>query len=123
MINMAILLGRVGKKDVKTTKNGTSMVTLSLATTKNYTDSDGIKQKQTTWHFINCFSRLADNINKYTEVGDLIHVTGEICLTKVNEQNYYSVHAQDIKFIQKGNQAKEQTQVKITSDFNDDLPF
>lgn len=107
MINMAMLLGRVGKKDTKVLKNGGDMTILSIATNKNYKDSMGIKQEQTTWHNVQCFSKLAEIASKYIHVGDLIFVQGEIQNRRIENgekagQFVYSLHANDIKFIPRG---------------------
>ena len=69
MINEAILVGHVGKKDTKTLKNGTEFTMLSVATTTRYVDSKGEKQQRTTWHNINCFNKLAEIAAKYVHVG------------------------------------------------------
>ena len=125
MFNEATIIGRIGKKDVKQTKNGTQMCTLSVATVKTYKDSQGLNQKQTTWHYVNCFSKLGENIIKHCDVGDLILAKGEINLTKVGEQNYYAIHANEVKFIQKGQpKDKPAPQVKQQSmAWDDDIPF
>lgn len=104
MINRANLLGRVGKIAVKPIKNGGEITTISLATTKKYNDSSGTRQEQTTWHMINCFSKLSEIASKYVSVGDLIYVEGEIQNKKVETgekagQYVYSLVASDIKFI------------------------
>lgn len=106
MINEAILVGNVGKKDTKTLKNGTDITVLSIATTTKYMDSSGEKQTRTTWHNVNCFSKLSDIASKYVNVGDLIYIRGEINNKKVEAgeragQYMYSVTAQDLRFFPK----------------------
>ena len=107
MINYAILLGRVGKKDNKILKNGSEVTVISLATSKRYKDSSGQQQEQTTWHNVSCFSKLAEIANKYVHVGDLVFVQGEIQNKKIENgekagQYIYSVHANEVKFIPVG---------------------
>jgi single-strand DNA-binding protein len=134
MINVGTLLGRVGKKDSKTTKNGVNVTVLSIATSKKYKDSQGTAQEITTWHNVNCFSKLADVATKYVHVGDLIYVTGEIQNKKIESgeragQYMYSIHANDIKFIPKvkahsGNKKPEKEEAKESENFeDDDIPF
>ena len=115
MINRASLLGRVGKVDTKTLKNGSPMTSVSLATTRKYTDAAGVKQETTTWHLINCFSKMADVAQKYVHVGDLIYVDGEICHKKIESgekagQWSYSLTASDIKFITSSSKSSQGTQ-------------
>ncbi|CAB4127098.1 Ssb Single-stranded DNA-binding protein [uncultured Caudovirales phage] len=135
MINYAMLLGRVGKKDNRTLKNGSEMTSLSIATSRKYKDSSGNSQEQTTWHNISCFSKLAEVANKYVHVGDMIFVQGEIQHKKIEQgeragQYAYSVHANEIKFVPGGKksdgQSKPSQEKPATKqmDFEDDeCPF
>jgi len=135
MINEAILVGHVGKKDTKTLNNGGEITVISIATTTKYKDSSGEKQVRTTWHNINCFSKLAEIAAKYVHVGDIIYVRGEINNKKIEQgeragQYIYSVTAQDIKFLPGGK--KQTTESKPAqekkkpsyNDFDDsEIPF
>ena len=139
MINEAILVGNVGKKDTKTLKNGTDITMLSIATTTKYMDSSGERQTRTTWHNINCFSKLSDIASKYVHVGDLIYIRGEINNKKIETgeragQYIYSVTAQDIRFIQSAKKKDTESKPsqekpaakKYTNDYddlNDSIPF
>ncbi|HEX4045439.1 MAG TPA: single-stranded DNA-binding protein [Gammaproteobacteria bacterium] len=131
MINTALLVGYVGKKDTKTLKNGTEVTIISLATTKKYKDSTGQKQEQTTWHSISCFSKLSEIATKYVHVGDLVCIQGEIQNKKIETgertgQYMYSIHANDIKFIPKikAESKPNQGNVKQEDQFdNDDIAF
>lgn len=115
MINTATLLGRVGKKETKPLKNGGDITVLFIATSKKYKDSSGQAQEQTTWHNVNCFSKLSDIASKYVHVGDLIVIIGEIQNRKIESgeragQYIYSITANEIKFIPKNTpKPKEQT--------------
>lgn len=139
MINEAILVGHVGKKETKTLNNGGEITVISLATSTKYKDSSGEKQVRTTWHNINCFSKLAEIAAKYVHVGDQIYIRGEINNKKIETgeragQYIYSVTAQDIRFIQSAKKkdteskpSQEKTPAKkYTSDYddlNDAIPF
>lgn len=83
MINEATLIGRVGKKDIHTIKNGSKMATLSLATNSQWTNANGEKQEKTVWHNVNFFSKLADVVEKYAHVGNLVYIKGEINHKKI----------------------------------------
>lgn len=140
MINEAILVGHVGKKDTKTLNNGGEITVISLATTTKYKDSSGEKQVRTTWHNINCFSKLAEVAAKYVHVGDTIYVRGEINNKKIEQgdragQYIYSVTAQDIKFLPSGkkkdaeskpSQERKPAAKQYTNDYSDlddSIPF
>jgi len=85
MINKAILLGRIGTKEHKPTKNGGYVCLLSIATNRKYLDSSGQKKEMTTWHNVNFFNHLAEIANKFAHVGDLIYVEGELSNKKIEE--------------------------------------
>ena len=131
MINVAMLLGRVGKKDNKSLRNGGEITVLSVATSRKYKDASGQTQEQTTRHNVSCFSKLAEIANKYVQVGDLVFVQGEIQNKKVENgdragQYIYSIHANEIKFIPKGNKSQgepSQGKEKSQSKPQDRLPF
>lgn len=131
---MAILLGRVGKKDTKNLKNGGEITVLSIATSKKYKDALGQYQKQTTWHNVNCFSKLSEIATKYVHVGDLVFIQGEIQNKKIEHgegaaQYIYSLHANEIKFIPKGGKSeKKSTTTQANDEFSennsdDEWPF
>lgn len=133
MINKATILGRIGKKDFKPTKNGSFVCLLSIATNRNYIDSSGQKREITTWHNVNLFNKLAEVANKYANVGDLIYVEGEIVNKKIEENGQsrviHSITGSEIKLIptnKKSNDSTNDQVKKPDNDFNDndeDLPF
>jgi len=130
MTCMAILLGRVGKKDTKVLKNGGDLTTLSLATSKKIKDASGVYTEITTWHMVNCFSKLAEIANKYVKVGDIVFIQGEIQNKKIESgeragQFVYSVHASDLKFIPKNrsdSEPKKQQSEQKTQFQDDEMP-
>src|SRR5260221_7147520 len=115
MINKATILGRIGKKDVKTLSNGTSVCKLSIATTKKYRDSQDEKQEVTTWHYVNAFNKLADIAAKYAHVGELIYIEGEMVSKKVDDKTYHSITASEIKLIPTGKKQFEQHERSVVS--------
>jgi single-strand DNA-binding protein len=134
MINQAMLLGRVGKKDNKQLRNGGEMTILSIATSRKYKDSTGAQQEQTTWHSVSCFSKLAEVANKYVHVGDIVFVQGEIQHKKIESgeragQYAYSVNANEIKFIPSAKKSDSQSKPsqgksQASMPFDDDMvPF
>lgn len=104
MINIATLLGRVGKKYTNPLGDGKEVTVISIATNKKYKDSQGNPHNKTTWHNVSCFSKLSDIAKKYVNVGDFVFIQGEIQNTKIisgnkEGQHIYSVIANEIKFI------------------------
>ena len=69
MVNKVILVGNLGA-DPK--MNG-KICTFTLATTETYK-----KEKQTEWHKIVAFSRLAEICNEYLTRGSKVYIEGKI---------------------------------------------
>lgn len=126
MINEALLIGNVGKKNSKNVKNNSEMVVVSLVTTRKFKDASGVYKEFKTWHYVNFYDKLAEIASKYINVGDLILVKGLINNTKLSDGNYfYSVTAREVKFFplckkRTDFEEKEQGDISIPED---DIPF
>lgn len=138
MLSKAILLGHIGTKKTKVLQNGTELTTISVATKRTYKDSSGEKQAITTWHNVNCFNKVGEIVNQYTEVGDLIYIEGEIRNTKLESQEgnrwVYSVTANEIKLMPKKDKSNGDKSSPSQNGYNakpveenysfcDDIPF
>lgn len=130
MLNKALLLGRVGKKDHKQIKNGSFMTVLSIATSRKYIDSSGNKREETTWHTVNFFNKIADIANKYAHVGDLIYIEGEISHREIESKEgvkkwMYSITGNELKLIPRGQKAPADAPIgNAKNDFiEDECPF
>lgn len=131
MINEAILIGNVGRKETKSLKNGGEVTVVSLATTSKYQDYSGTKQSKTTWHNVNFFSKLSDIAKKYIHVGDLIYVRGEINNKKIENgeragQYMYSVTAIEVKFFPSRQKKENMNSSSSEEEFDvteEEIPF
>lgn len=125
MVGKAHIIGNIGKIESKKTKTGGDMVVASVATNKNYTDSNGERRQETTWHIVNFFGAIANNVAKFCTVGDQIYVEGEIKNREINDQNgkrwIYSITATEVKFLTPKSAKKSAPQVD--SEFDDPIPF
>jgi single-strand DNA-binding protein len=82
-LNKVILIGNVGKEpEVRTTNNGSKVASLSLATSRKWTDGKGEKQEKTEWHRVVVWNRgksgLADVVERYVGKGAKLCVEGAI---------------------------------------------
>jgi single-strand DNA-binding protein len=129
MINKATLLGRIGKKEIKNTKNNEEMTLISVATNRKWIDSKGEVNNKTTWHNIVFFSKLAGIVKKYAQVGSLVYIEGEINNKKIEsgerEGEYiYSVTGEKIQFIPSSKNESKENDKKEDNLLEDDLiPF
>lgn len=82
-LNKATLIGNLGADpEVRSTAGGTRVATLSIATSRQWTNQAGERQEKTEWHRVvlwnNKFSQLADIAEKYLSKGDRVYVEGRI---------------------------------------------
>jgi single-strand DNA-binding protein len=78
-VNLAILVGHLGR-DPEVRKNATSTITnISLATTESWKDkATGEKQEKTEWHRIVFFGRLAEIAGEYLKKGSQVYIEGRL---------------------------------------------
>lgn len=124
MINKVILVGNVGK-EVKEYHGAT---TFSVATTETYKDKDGEKQRQTEWHNVVCFGKLAEFVAKYITTGRVVYVEGKIKTEKFesNGQTKYTtrIYANSVQALADKSAGKPaQTEQESNDSPDGDLPF
>jgi single-strand DNA-binding protein len=79
MVNKVILVGNLGADpEVRYTPSGTKVTSFRIATTGNRKDKDGNWQKQTEWHPIVTFGKLADVCGEYLAKGKQVYVEGRL---------------------------------------------
>ena len=89
-INQATIIGFVGDEPkTATAQNGTTIASLSIATTeKGYTKDDGTKvEDKTEWHNIVAFGRLAEVIKNYVHKGASVYVHGKVRTRAYEDKN------------------------------------
>ena len=79
MINKAILVGRLGADpEVKYTPDGLMITNFRLATDEQRKDKSGERVRQTEWHRIVTFGKLAEICQNYLVKGKLVYIEGRI---------------------------------------------
>lgn len=87
-LNKVLLIGNVGKDpEVRHLEGGTSVATITLATTERYKDKTGALKDLTEWHTINAWRQLADLAENYIRKGSQIYVEGRIRTRSYDDQN------------------------------------
>lgn len=98
-LNKVILAGNVGQDpQINTTKSGSTVATLNLATNRSYKDRDGNRQSETQWHRVVVWQSgdkglVTNVIGPYVHKGAAIIVTGELrhrSYEKGGEKKYIS---------------------------------
>lgn len=87
MLNKVQMIGHVGNVDNSTLPNGTVLTKVSLAVNKKWKDKQGVKQEKTTWFNVHAFSKLAEVINTYVKVGNLVYIEGELKSDKYTDKS------------------------------------
>ena len=79
MINKVILVGRLGADpEVKYTPDGLMITNFRLATDEQRKDKSGERVRQTEWHRIVTFGKLAEICQNYLVKGKLVYIEGRI---------------------------------------------
>ena len=131
MINNIVLTGRLTTQpELKTTTNGISVLSFSIAVERNYS-SGGERQTD----FINCvaYRGTAEFISRYFSKGEMIALTGSLQMRKYETQQgekrtVYEVVINEVSFCGSKSIASTSENQEITPSFekvdtDDDLPF
>lgn len=77
--NKVQLIGNLGKSpEIKTTETGKKLVRFSLATNEIYTNVKGEKVKETQWHNLVAWGKVADVAGKYLSKGSEVVIEGKL---------------------------------------------
>jgi single-strand DNA-binding protein len=77
--NKVQLIGNLGKSpDIKKTESGKKLVKFSVATNEMFTNLKGEKVKETQWHNLVAWGKLADVAEKYLNKGSEVAVEGKL---------------------------------------------
>lgn len=78
-VNKIILVGHLGQNpDLRYTAKGNPVITLSLATNKEFKTADGLKKAETQWHRATLWGKKAETCAKYLTKGSRIYLEGEL---------------------------------------------
>jgi single-strand DNA-binding protein len=81
-LNKAFLIGRLTREpESKTLPSGTAVTAFGLATERFFKDKSGQKQRQTDFHNVVLFGRLAEIASQYLTKGSLAFIEGRIRTT------------------------------------------
>lgn len=79
MINKVILVGNLGKKpELRELEGGRKVANFSVATNEVYTNKSGERVKNTEWHNVEMWDRLAEIAEKYLDKGSTVYLEGKI---------------------------------------------
>lgn len=139
MLNEAKLIGHLGNEpDSRYMPNGGRVVTLSLATTRQWKNRDsGEREEHTEWHRVVMYGKLAEICAEYLHKGSQVYIGGRIETKKWSKDGVDRYSTQIVADTMKmlGNkqggsntnpspQANQQAPNNTNpEDFDDDIPF
>ena len=78
-VNRIELIGYMGAMpEMRYTANGAPVTNFSMATNRIWKGQDGESQKQTDWHRVRAWGRLAEVVNQYMGKGKRVRVIGRL---------------------------------------------
>lgn len=128
MLNRVVLVGRLTKDpEFRTTQNGVSVATFTLAVNRNFKNKNGEQQAD----FINVvvFRQQAENVNNYLSKGNLAGVDGRIQSRSYENKEGQRVYvtevlADSVQFLEpKNNQSNNQSQQQSGQAQSGNSPF
>ena len=85
--NRVQLIGNLGAApEVKNLDNGNKMARFTVATSDSYTNKKGEKVKETQWHNIVIWGKLAGIAEKYLEKGSQVVIDGKLITRNYNDK-------------------------------------
>jgi len=78
-LNKVQIIGRITQDiELRQTPNGQSVTTLSIATNRNWTDGQGMKQEQAEFHNVVLWAKLAEIASQYLQKGKKVYIEGRM---------------------------------------------
>ncbi|HEX6915950.1 MAG TPA: single-stranded DNA-binding protein [Chitinophagaceae bacterium] len=85
--NKVQLIGNLGTNpEVKQTENGKKLARFSIATNEEYKNAKGERVKETQWHNLVAWGKLAEIIEKYLAKGSEVAVEGKLVYRNYNDK-------------------------------------
>ncbi len=97
-VNKVILVGNLGADPEKrSTQGGTTVTTLSVATSESWRDKQtGEQRERTEWHRVKLFGKLGDIAADYLAKGRQVYIEGSIRTDKYTDKQGVERYATDI---------------------------
>lgn len=127
MVNMVVLVGRIGKDLSLGTGGKTPYLRMSVATERSFKKGDGWS-KETDWHTVVVFGRTAEYVAKAAGKGSMVFVEGYLKTSKYQERYKTEVMAERVVVIDARQASREpqengQPAGPVSGGIDDDLPF
>lgn len=77
--HQVIVVGRLGRDpEMRYAPNGDAVTSLSVASDRQYTGTDGQRVKETSWFRVSIWGKQAESCNQYLKKGKMVLVEGRL---------------------------------------------
>jgi single-strand DNA-binding protein len=133
--NSVQLIGRIGMQpEIKTAGNGNKYAKFTLATSERYTNKNGEKVEDTTWHNITLWDKQAELAEKYMVKGQEIALQAKLVNNSYTDATTgkvikgYELKVHEVMLLARPGNAAPATQPNTTAIIDaviqtEDLPF
>jgi single-strand DNA-binding protein len=131
-----IIVGNLGRDpEMRYAPNGNAVTTLSVASNRQYTDSNGQKVKETTWFRVSVWGKQAENVNTYLHKGSSVLVEGELRPDKEtgNPRTFtrsdgttgasYEINARTVRFLSSKGDSSDAMSDNSDGNLDEEIPF
>jgi len=85
--NKVQLIGHLGQKpEIRTLESGTKLAKFSIATNESYKNSKGEKIRETLWHNLVAWGKVAEIAEKYLDKGSEVAIEGKLIHKSYNDK-------------------------------------
>ena len=139
MYHTIIIVGNVGRDpEMRYTPSGQAVTSFSVASSRNYTGSNGQKVEETIWFRVSAWGKQAETCNNYLRKGSKVLVEGRLTpgengSPRIWNRNdgtagaSYEVSASTVRFLSSRNEAGgapvEEGGAPDTTAAEEDIPF
>ena len=144
MFHTIIIVGNVGREpEMRYTPTGQAVTTFSVASSRNYNNSQGQRVKETIWFRITTWGKLAETCSQYVQKGSKVFIEGRLQPDKESggpriwerqdgtKSSSYEVVASTVRFLSSrseagaapGAGAEDQVDTGEPPAGGDDIPF
>ena len=86
--NKVQLIGNLGSQpEIRTTPQGKKLAKFSIATNDSYKNAKGERVKETIWHHVVAWGKVADIAEKYLNKGSEIAIEGKLINRNYNDKD------------------------------------
>jgi single-strand DNA-binding protein len=79
MFHTIIIVGNVGREpEMRYTPTGQAVTTFSVASSRNYNNSQGQRVKETIWFRVTTWGKLAETCSQYVQKGSKVFIEGRL---------------------------------------------